>query len=270
MSRLLISGLETAIKRSVKSLLCFASQGPLVYPLCKRIVDLHNGEQECDMAINGELGFLRETLRDCAVVFDIGANVGDWTALALRVNPNLHIQCFEPCDATFRILSARHFGNHVVLNNFGLGDEPGTAVLHVTGEGKSSGGNSLYRRTSVARYEVLREETIHIETFDHYCIDAGIPEVDFVKIDTEGHELQVLKGMREYIKASLVRIIQFEYGGTYIDARILLRDVWGYIENLNPRYRFYKLFPYGPKRIPSYTPTLENFQYANYAIIREG
>ena len=259
--------LITVAKRSIKLGLYYTSRLPLVYRVCKQIVDLHNGEQEIDSAVNGERRFLKEMLRQAHVAFDVGANIGDWTALALHLNPTVQIHCFEPCPTTFRLLQSRQLPGRVVLNNFGLGDAAGEAMLHITGEGHQSGCNSLYVRISLPEYREIKAVAIEIDTFDRYCQKAGLTQVDLVKIDTEGHELSVLKGMRESLQKGQVRAIQFEYGGTYIDACILLRNVWDFVKGVNSRYQFYKLGPTGTQRILRYTPALENFQYANYAII---
>jgi len=259
--------LVTVLKRSIKLGLYYVSRVPMVYRVCKRIVDLHNGEQEIDFAINGERRFLQEMLREARVAFDVGANIGDWTALALQLNPTVQIHCFEPSPTTFRLLQSRQLPSRVLLNNFGLGDVAGEAILHIIGEGHESGCNSLYVRTSLPQYREMKAVAIEIDTFDRYCQRAGLTQVDLVKIDTEGHELSVLKGMRESLRQGQVRAIQFEYGGTYIDACILLRNVWDFVKEVNPHYQFHKLGPTGARRILHYTPALENFQYANYAII---
>ena len=263
--------LVTPLKRSIKLGLYYVSRVPMVYRVSKRIVDLHNGEQEIDFAINGERRFLQEMLRQARVAFDVGANIGDWTALALQLNATVQIHCFEPSPTTFRLLQSRillkQCTGRVVFNNCGLGGAPGQAMLHVAGEGEESGLNSLYVRSSLPEYQKLKTVAIQIDTFDRYCQRAGLTQVDLVKIDTEGHELSVLRGMRESLRQGQVRAIQFEYGGTYIDASILLRDVWEFVKEVNPRYQFHKLGPTSARRILHYTPALENFQYANYAVI---
>jgi hypothetical protein len=75
--------------------------------------------------------------------------------------------------------------------------------------------------------------------------------------------------MREALREACVGAVQFEYGGTYIDARIWLRGIREFVEGLGSGYRQYKLNPDGPRWIPEYKSTLENFQYANYALLRE-
>lgn len=117
----------------------------LLYRVCKRYVDLHNGDNNDDMTTNGEIHLLRASLEQATIVFGVGANVGDWALHALSVKPSLTIHCFEPSAATFARLSSRQFPQSVILNNFGLSSAERSSLLHVFDE--ASGINSLYRRT---------------------------------------------------------------------------------------------------------------------------
>lgn len=67
------------------------------------------------------------------------------------------------------------------------------------------------------------------------------------------------------LSEGLVDVIQFEYGGANIDARVLLLDIFNFFQPLN--YKFYKIFPNGLRHIPRYDQQLENFKYQNWAII---
>jgi hypothetical protein len=59
---------------------------------------------------------------------------------------------------------------------------------------------------------------------DDVCADEGIDHVDLLKIDTEGNELAVLAGASRMLSGRRVDRVQFEFGGTNIDARTYLRD----------------------------------------------
>jgi methyltransferase FkbM-like protein len=91
-----------------------------------------------------------------------------------------------------------------------------------------------------------------------------------VKVDVEGHELEVFKGMRNMLQrachAGGVRVIQFEYGGCNLDARVFLADIWDFFSELN--YSFYKLYPDGPMHVQKYDQRFETFLYSNWAIIQ--
>jgi FkbM family methyltransferase len=239
----------------------------VLYRFCRRVVDHHRGDNDDDMRVNGEVALMRQRLPSASVVFDVGANVGDWTACALAINARAEYHCFEPSAATFAALQQRGWPPNVRLNHGALGAANGPMTLHVFGE--RLGANSLYdRRGTDARTQRL--EAVAVGTVDGYCADHGIGRIDFLKLDTEGHELAVLEGASSMLRDGRIEAIQFEYGGTYIDARIWLRDVWDLVGRLNPVYRFYKLHPDGPRRIDAYRQTLETFQYSNWAILKDG
>jgi len=222
-----------------------------------------DNDNEDDMTINGEYRLLREVLPDANTVFDVGANVGKWTRAALAINPNLLIHCFEPSAVTYSTLVANDFPANVYGSNCALGDSTRHETLHM--DPANSGGNSLYRRKS-GMTAPSTTETISVRTLDDYCLERGIEHIDLLKIDVEGHELAVLRGGQEMLRQGRISIIQFEYGGTYLDARILLKDIWDLVTMVAPAYRFYKLYPTGPKLIPAYQQSLETFLQSNWVI----
>lgn len=94
-------------------------------------------------------------------------------------------------------------------------------------------------------------------------IENNIYEIDFLKIDTEGFELCVLKGFDDYLKK--VKIIQFEYGGTFLDNEIKLSTIIDYLKNYN-----FSNFSY---LVKDGTILIENFedhyQYCNIVCIND-
>jgi FkbM family methyltransferase len=208
---------------------------------------------------------MHQILPDCQTVFDVGANAGQWTALALSIKPTLNIHCFEPSRFTYEKLLQNKFPPNVICNNIGFGAAPQEATLWVFGDG--SGTNSLYQRAGlqhVGLQSQTREERVRLDTIDRYCRQTSIQTLDFLKLDVEGHEFEVLKGMRECLSKGQVKIIQFEYGGCNIDARTLLKDIWVYFDSLP--YSFYKIYPKEIRKVESYSQAFENFQYQNWII----
>lgn len=133
-----------ALKNAFITLIDKLPANPLFYRFCRRYVNRYQGENNCDIFTNGEFRWMREVLPECEVIFDVGANIGDWAALALEINPTLQIHCFEPCSATYQSLKSRGFSESVILNQLGLSATPGEMNLHVFE--KCAGTNSLYRR----------------------------------------------------------------------------------------------------------------------------
>lgn len=234
-----------------------------VYRVANKLVNLYNGDNDFDIHTNGELRVARLALPHARVVFDVGANVGDWTELALSINRAAQIHCFEPSGPTFRRLSAHAFPPNVRLNHFGLGAAAEERTMYVYDE--ASGANSLYHRVGTPS-DQQSEETVRLGSFDEYCARERIERVDFVKIDVEGHELSVLRGAKRMLSEGRVGVVQFEYGGCYIDARVLLKDIWQLVDEPGQGYAFYKIFPSRLERIREYKQTLETFQYSNWII----
>ena len=94
-------------------LIALVPANSMIYRLCKRYVDRYNSENNDNIQTNGELRLMRAVLPKCASVFDVGANIGDWTALAMEINPQLQIHCFEPSAATFQRLQSRVGGGNM-------------------------------------------------------------------------------------------------------------------------------------------------------------
>lgn len=241
------------------------SESDALYRVCRKYVDRYNGDNNAEMRTNGELALMQQVLPAARVVFDVGANVGDWVREALAINAGAEYHCFEPSPATYRTLVGNPLPSNVKTNNFGLSDEETTASLLVFGD--NAGTNSLYRREGID-IEQVREESIRLTTLDTYCEERGIARVDFVKLDVEGHEFSVLRGARRMLSEGSINAVQFEYGGTNIDARVFIKDIWDYVRATNPGYSFFKLYPEGPRPMPAYRQTLETFKYSNWVICR--
>lgn len=79
---------------------------------------------------------------------------------------------------------------------------------------------------------------IKLTTLDIFCDEENINSIDFLKIDVEGNEYNVLLGAKELLNNKKINVMQFEFGGTCIDARIFFRDFW---ELLHPTYDIYRI-----------------------------
>ena len=235
---------------------------------CQRYVDRYNGDNNSDSSRNGEELLLRTELPKLrgGVVFDAGANVGNWAKYALQVESSIQLHCFEPSQATFRLLSENKWSSDVHLNNLGLGDAEGQLELNIVDS--SSALNSLYARRGVEPARGKSKETISVTTVDAYCEQKGIDHIHFFKVDVEGHELAVFKGMSRMLRERRVQMIQFEYGGRNLDARVFLADIWEYLAPFG--FEFHKLYPEGPKHILNYNQEQETFRYSNWlAVVSE-
>jgi FkbM family methyltransferase len=197
------------------------------------ILDLHKGFENLDYDFdsNGERWVLDQVskARKVATVFDVGANRGDWTAIALEIFPGAHIHSFEIVPETYSYLRERvASSSRVFPNNIGLSDSEDTINVHYqplrNGQATSVAGFS----ESFHRYqpEVL---TLPVTYGDRYCSERNIDHIDFLKIDVEGLEPNVLRGFGSMLERGAIDIIQFEYGYINIDVRFLLKDFYAFL-----------------------------------------
>jgi FkbM family methyltransferase len=141
------------------------------------------GKLEREMRI---IGKLTERRRRCV---DVGANVGLYTYhLAQSFE---HVESFEPIAQCSRVIASSRLKN-VRLHTCALSNRTGDALLHIPfAEGPHATGlASLSREFSNAV-----DLPVALRTLDSF----GFREVDLIKVDVEGHEMEVLQGARETI-----------------------------------------------------------------------
>ena len=139
------------------------------------------------------------------LVFDIGANVGNRIDIFLEIGAK--VVAVEPQQHCVQILLEK-FGNKISIENIGLSDSEGTLEFHIADESTiSSFSKEFITKTGSSRFRRNEwKETIQVpvSTCDKLIEKYGIP--DFCKIDVEGFELEVLKGLNTKIPA-----LSFEY-----------------------------------------------------------
>lgn len=243
------------------------SKSRFMYKLSNKYVNYCNGENNSDFNTNGELNFIEKNLDKCKVVFDVGANIGEWTKSALKINSRLNIHCFEPSKFTFNQLKNNDFPQNIYLNKLGLGSHLEEKQLYIFDDGSTL--NSLFQRDGLEEgWDIStpeRTENIKIETLDNYCKERHISNIDFLKIDVEGYELEVFRGGKNIFVNHQVKMIQFEYGGCNIDARLFLYDIFNFFKGMN--YSFYKIYPNNIRLAKRYDKRFDNFNYQNWLII---
>ncbi len=155
-----------------------------------------------------EAEFFRSLLRPGMTVVDIGANVGCYTALAARgVGSSGAVIAFEPDPENFSFLAATVALNNVknvILVPRAASDHIGKGTLFLSEDNK--GDHQIYDSG-----EHRNVHAIQLTTLDAFLGERGIPRVDVVKIDVEGAEASVLRGMTQTMRANpaLRMIVEF-------------------------------------------------------------
>ena len=203
-------------------------------------------------------------------IFDVGSNKGQFSDLIVTGLQNFDIpftvHAFEPSRETFSILFEKFNSNkQVVLNNFGLGRESGIHELFYDNIGSGLASLSK-RRLDHFNIRFEKSEQVKIQTLDIYCDSQAIDQIDLLKIDVEGHELDVLSGCSEMLRKQKVKMISFEFGGGNIDTRIFFQDFWYFFQQYGPK--IFRILPSGHLLpISTYHENYEQFRTTNYLVL---
>jgi FkbM family methyltransferase len=148
---------------------------------------------------NKEQAFIKSYLKEGDVFLDIGANIGLYTLLASKAVGNSgKIFAFEPSPKTFIRLTENVAHNHLtncILENIALSNVEGEFSIMLSQEGFDAW-NSLAKPTMGNLYY---EEKVTTKTLDSFIDEAEIKKINFIKIDVEGWEINVLKGASNYL-----------------------------------------------------------------------
>jgi FkbM family methyltransferase len=168
-----------------------------------------------------ELPFVRDVLQPGQNVIDIGANYGVYTLpMAQKVGASGHVWAFEPSASTAQFLAqsvaANNFGN-VTLQQKAVSSAPGSAQLAL---------NIHPELRSIVHGAVPLggSETVSLVTLDD-CMDLyHWQDIDLIKIDAEGEEVNIVKGGRRFFEHN-APLVQYELRTNAADMNFaLIRD----------------------------------------------
>jgi FkbM family methyltransferase len=259
----------------------------MVHALLRKILGSHNtyrlgrflymhsrGDGANRMSTNGELMIQRHVVKatkdaayDKLVCFDVGANVGDWSSALLchcegLDFPALELHVFEPVPATEEALRRRLGQKRSVhYQPLALSSTIGPAAMYVSGE--TSGTNSLH---SSGRNALERPISVRKGTVTDFCAANDIQSIHLLKIDTEGHDYDVILGTLPLLKEGRVAALQFEYNHRWIFSRHYLKDVFDAIHETP--YVLGKVCMDHVEVYDRWHPEHERFFEANYILMR--
>ncbi len=171
------------------------------------------------------LNFFKEKFKKELVFFDVGAHHGETVKTFINKFNIKEMHCFEASPYNFKILSKNikkyNIKNNIFLNNLGIGSEKKLAFLNQTQETSSSTINTFNKNSKYLKKklkilnvrglnEYYKKVAIDLITIDEYLEKKNIKEIDILKIDTEGFEFDVIKGLN-LKKNKLVKFIYFEH-----------------------------------------------------------
>jgi FkbM family methyltransferase len=207
----------------------------------------------CNSKTNGEETFFNSIKDNIHVIFDVGCRQD-----SEYINFHGEVHYFEPETKFIENLKIqKNINKTSYFNNFGLGDETKELYYYPTYQ-------SFYDRTiSCSSSDDANKKLLDIKKGSEYITNNNIKKIDFLKIDTEGFELHVLKGFDDFLQD--IKIIQFEYGGTFLDNNTKLIEVKEYLEQKG-FCKFSYLTNEGPKLITNFN---DHYQYCNIVCVNK-
>jgi FkbM family methyltransferase len=221
-----------------------------------------------DHAISGEASFLSSFFSgtENPVVLDVGAYHGEYARLVRRYSPTAEIYCFEPHPISFRLLQKTAQQCGLTAFQLACGKHSGPAQLFDTAHENGSKRASCYRETVEPRVSDISVHDVEVVTIDEFTAARNIKEIELIKVDVEGGELEVLHGASGLIKERRIKALQFEMGDCYPVRRVWMRDFYDLLKG----YAFYRLLPNGLLPLGPYrASTHEWFHFHNVVAWRE-
>ena len=211
------------------------------------------------------INFFRRKLNNKKIIFfDVGSHFGETVNLFNKYLGIKEFHCFEASQKNFNILSNKlikfRHKDICYLNNFGVGQRNYETFINQTQESSSSTINNLNLNsnyflkklkilniTDIKNY--IKKVPIKIISLDYYIEKNDIQSIDILKIDTEGFEFEVLKGLKKNFHR--VNFIYFEHhyddmikkNYSFSDIHDLLKN-FGFIKRFKSRMPFRKSFEY--------------------------
>jgi FkbM family methyltransferase len=185
------------------------------------------------------LTYFRSRLQESSVVFDIGAYIGTYTFVASQTARKGKVYAFEPDPR-----SAERLQRSVQISNIdniqivqaALGDHTGELPFVLAAYPPQS---SLSNDS--ASGSDIQSISVQLESLDNYCQAQDITHVDYLKIDVEGAELQVLRGGANMIRTSRPEMIIELHETMAPSLGYTTQDVIEYLQGLN--YVLYQVLP---------------------------
>ena len=232
----------------------------IIRKIAHKIFVITDNDYNLNLKSDGEFHLINKLISKApqsAIIFDIGAEKGDWTDFVASKRDDLIIHIFDAYPLMYDNLKIRFKGKkNIIINNFAVSDSERVSDFY-------EGTYSIHKRESVFRDEGTPIK-IRTNTIDNYIEKNKIKEVYFMKMDIEGHEPFALRGAQNSLKKGLFRYIQFEYGGCNIDSRTYLKDFYDIFADLP--YRIGKLHPKHIEDVEKYNRLRENFYDGNWLV----
>jgi len=217
----------------------------------------------------GEKNFIRLIKDEINLSLDIGANVGNYTKLILQ-ETNSKVISFEPLPDAYRELEnlKKDFSERLEIFNIAISNENKKQDLYFSNERseKASLMKHLEKLSFVGKAN-RNKISVEVKKLDDLKNILKNQTIDFIKIDTEGYEFEVLDGAKYLLKEHKPKFIQIEFNWHQLLKGQTLYKLSSMIDFSD----IFKILPYGNELIQIDPSRPENniYHLSNYVFIRK-
>jgi FkbM family methyltransferase len=199
--------------------------------------------------------FLKKKIKKIDVFIDVGGHKGETVFFVLKNFLVKNIFSFEPSKYNFYYLQKnikdyikKFIYTNIEVFNFGLGDKEQKISFNQTSESSSSTINkintssryfqkkNIFLKKKNQKY-IIKKYKIKVSTLDKFIYSYKIKIIDLIKIDTEGYEFYVLKGLKKNF-----RIVKYIYLEHHYDNMLVKKYSFSDINNILKKFHFKKIF----------------------------
>lgn len=202
---------------------------------------------------------------------DIGANVGNYSKMILE-NTKAKVISFEPNKFSYKILKRIEIGNKKRFKCFNLAASNKNKNGYLFYGTKTSELASMMKHANKLKFTNagnVNKMKIKLSTLDSmYKKNKKLFKgLDFIKIDTEGHELEVLQGLKNILRDLKPKFLQIEFNTHQLLKNITVIDYKKVLKN----YNTFRLLPFGKKllSINVIKPEDNIFHLSNIVFVRK-
>jgi len=245
----------------------FYNLNKAIYNLVVKGIGINNYESD---KLSGEKNLLDKILTyyKNPVIFDVGANVGNYSESIKQLSANAILFSFEPHPKIYSVLLKNSQKNNYKAYNLALGKEESKLMLYDYESNKEGTEHaSLFKETFEKFYEekVISYE-VDVINLDKFVKENNLEKINLLKIDTEGNDFNVLLGAQNSLQSGIIDIIHFEFNTMNVYSRVYFRDFYELLNNFD----LYRLLPKSFIHIKKYEPIhCEIFAYQNIVAVRK-
>ena len=185
-------------------------------------------------SVSNESKFIKSIFGKKKILYiDIGTNEGNYIDFLKKICVFNKVICFEPIEHLSKKLQNKYPDKNFFINNFALSNKVSSKKFY---QYQISSQSSFYKQNNLFKSLKKLEKVQKIKTKKFDGIFSDNKKIDFCKIDVQGEELNVLKGMVKNLKKGNIRLIKIEI--SFIERYLKSKSNFYEILNFFLKYRY--------------------------------